>query len=149
MINALTSENYRFIKRVLILNSKQVFYPLKYGLEGRDITFDEDDALIVKPIIEDVKYPATVKIGDAGQLWEYKLEFSINSQDAVTSNQLYKLINKKVIVVLEHPEGRFIIGTNEFPLSYIFADDNSTNPATSNGFSVECRGNSYISKVSV
>jgi hypothetical protein len=33
MINALTSENYKDITKISILDAKVVFYPLKYVLE--------------------------------------------------------------------------------------------------------------------
>jgi hypothetical protein len=48
MINALTSENYKDITKISILDAKVVFYPLKYVLEKRDIAFDEDLAIIIK-----------------------------------------------------------------------------------------------------
>lgn len=149
MIPALNFENYKNITRISILNSRSIFYPIKFVLESRDIAFDENDALTVNPIFDDLKYPATVKLGDAGQLWEYVVQFSINNQSLITRTELQKLINQKVIIVLHHPEGRFIIGCNEFPLTFLFGDDNTTNPASSNGYSIECRGFSYISKVIV
>jgi hypothetical protein len=52
---------------------QRLFYPLKYVLEKRDIAFDEDLA-IIKLMPEDLKYPASVKMTDAGVLRDYKIE---------------------------------------------------------------------------
>lgn len=149
MITALSSENYKNITRVSILDSKAVFYPLKYVLQKRDITFDEDLALIIKLIPEDLKYPATSKMTDAGVLKDYKIEISINNQLPETEAQLERFVNKKVIVVLHHNFGKIILGCNEMPLEFLFNDDNSSNPQTDNGFTVTCRGNAYFLKVLV
>jgi hypothetical protein len=76
MINALTSENYKDITKISILDAKVVFYPLKYVLEKN---FDED-FFIIKLMPEDLKYPASVKMTDAGVLRDYKIEVAINNQ---------------------------------------------------------------------
>jgi hypothetical protein len=149
MINALTSENYKNITKISILDAKTVFYPLKYVLQKRDIAFDEDLAVVIKPMIEDVKYPSSSKMTDAGVLRDYKIEISINNQLPETIEQLERLVNRKVIVVLHHNYGKIIIGCNEMPLEYLFNDDNTTNPQGDNGFTVICRGNGYFLKVSV
>lgn len=149
MITALTSENYKNINKVSILDAKAVFYPLKYVLQKRDITFDEDLALVILPLPEDIKYPATSKMTDAGVLRDYKIEISINNQLPETEAQLERKVNRKVIVVLHHNYGKIIIGCNEMPLEFIYNDDNSTNPQADNGYTVSCRGNSYFSKVSI
>lgn len=149
MITALTSENYKNITRVSILDSKAVFYPLKFVLQKRDIIFDEDLALIIKPMPEDIKYPATSKMTDAGLLRDYKIEISINNQLPETEAQLESFTNKKVIVVLHHNFGKIILGCNEMPLEFLYNDDNSTNPQADNGFTVTCRGNAYFLKVLV
>jgi hypothetical protein len=149
MINALTSENYKNITKISILDAKTVFYPLKYVLQKRDIAFDEDLAVVIKPMIEDVKYPSSSKMTDAGVLRDYKIEISINNQLPETIEQLERLVNRKVIVVLHHNYGKIIIGCNDMPLEYLFNDDNTTNPQGDNGFTVICRGNAYFLKVSV
>lgn len=149
MINALTSENYKNITKVSILESKSVFYPLKYVLQKRDITFDEDLAVVISSLIpEDLKFPSTSKMTDAGMLKDYKIEISINNQNPLTIEGLENLHNRKVIVVLHHAAGRIILGCNEMPLEYLYNDDNTTNPQNDNGFTVTCRGNAYFLKVS-
>lgn len=149
MINATTPENYKNITKVSILNAKQVFYPLKYVLEKRDISFDEDLAVVIIPMPEDIKYPASSKMTDAGVLRDYKIEIAINNQLPDTETELARLDNQKVIVVLHHIDGKIIIGCNEMPLEYLYNDDNTTDPKNDNGFTVVCRGNSYFSKVSI
>ncbi|MBC7847244.1 MAG: hypothetical protein H7Y10_12205 [Flavobacterium sp.] len=149
MIHALTSENYKNINKVSILDAKDVFYPLKYVLQKRDIAFDEDLALVIIPLPEDIKYPATSKMTDAGMLKDYKIEISTNNQLPETEAQLEKKVNRKVIVVLHHNYGKIIIGCNEMPLEFLYNDDNSTNPQVDNGYTVSCRGNAYFLKVSL
>jgi hypothetical protein len=149
MIHALTSDDYKNITKVSILDAKSVFYPLKYVLEKRDISFDEDLALVIIPMIEDIKYPASSKMTDAGVLRDYKIEISINNQSPETEAQLEKKVNRKVIVVLHHRYGKIIIGCNEMPLEYLYNDDNTVNPQSDNGFTVTCRGNAYFLKVSI
>lgn len=149
MIHAITSDDYKIINKISILDAKSVFYPLKYVLEKRDISFDEDLALVIIPMIEDIKYPASSKMTDAGVLRDYKIEISINNQKPETEAQLEKLVNRKVIVVLHHNYGKIIIGCNEMPLEYLYNDDNTVNPQSDNGFTVTCRGNAYFLKVSI
>jgi hypothetical protein len=149
MIDASVSENYKMINKVSILDAKQVFYPMKYVLQKRDIVFDEDSALIIYPMVEDVKYPVSSKMTDSGVLRDCKVEISINNQLPSTEKQLEKFVNKKVIVVLHHNYGKIIIGCNEMPLDYIYNDDNTVNPQSDNGFTVICRGNAYFLKVSI
>ncbi|MEO8532841.1 MAG: hypothetical protein ABI441_03790 [Flavobacterium sp.] len=122
---------------------------MKYVLEKRDIAYDEDLATVITDLIpEDLKYPSTTKMTDAGMLKDYKVEVSINNQTQKTINQLENHHNQKVIVLLHHQEGKIIIGCNEMPLDYIYNDDNSTNPLSDNGFTVTCKGNAYFLKVS-
>lgn len=149
MIHAITSDDYKLINKISILDAKSVFYPLKYVLEKRDISFDEDLALVIIPMIEDIKYPATSKMTDAGVLRDYKIEISINNQSPETEAQLEKKVNRKVIVVLHHRYGKIIIGCNEMPLEFLYNDDNTVNPQSDNGFTVTCRGNAYFLKVSI
>jgi hypothetical protein len=149
MIHAITSDDYKIINKISILDAKSVFYPFKYVLEKRDISFDEDLALVIIPMIEDIKYPATSKMTDAGVLRDYKIEISINNQKPETEAQLEKLVNRKVIVVLHYNYGKIIIGCNEMPLEFLYNDDNTVNPQSDNGFTVTCRGNAYFLKVSM
>lgn len=147
MISNLTPEDYKFITKVSFLDAKKVFYPLRYALEKRDIKFDDDQALQIEIIPEDLKFPSGVKMADAGQLLNYKVEVTINNQTSETEEQLFNFLNKKVITVFHHKYGKIIIGCNEQPLQFLYTDDNSTSPSSTNGFTIECKGNSYFSKV--
>jgi hypothetical protein len=147
MIHALTSDNYKNITKITILDSKTVFYPLKYVLQKRDIAYDEDLAIVIKPMIEDLKYPSSSKMTDAGMLRDYKVEISINNQSSSTQEELEKMHNRKVIILFHHNEGKIIIGCNEMPLEYLYNDDNTVNPQSDNGFTISCRGNAYFLKV--
>lgn len=149
MITAITPDNYKNISKVSILDAKKVFYPLKYVLEKRDISFDEEIAVVIIPIPEDIKYPSSSKMTDSGLSRDYKIEISINNQLPETLERLELLDNRKVIVVLHHQFGKIIIGCNEMPLNYIYNDDNTTNPQGDNGFTVVCSGNAYFLKVSI
>lgn len=149
MIDALTSDDYKMITKISILDSRAVFYPLQYVLQKRDISFDEDLALVIKPMAEGVKYPSSSKMTDAGLIRDYKIEFSTNSQDPEVQERFEMMHNRKVIVVLHHKFGKIIIGCNEMPLDYLYDDDNTTNPQLDNGFTVTCRGNAYFLKVSL
>jgi len=149
MIDAQISDDYKNINRISILDAKKVFYPQAYVLQKRDIVFDDDDALVIIPILEDLKYPATTKLSDSGTIRDYKIDISVNNQKPETQAKFERFTNKKVIVVLHHPYGKIIIGCNEMPLSYLYSDDNTVNPAGDNGFSIQCRGNAYYLKVSL
>ncbi|MEN9907159.1 MAG: hypothetical protein RLZZ540_300 [Bacteroidota bacterium] len=149
MIDARVSGNYININSASILDAKKVFYPMKYVLEKRDIVFDDDLAVKIKLLPEDIKFPATSKLTDSGLLRDYKIEISINNQLPETIEKLESLQNRKVLVVLYHPYGKIIFGCNEMPLEYLFNDDNTVNPQQDNGFTVTCRGNAYFLKVSL
>jgi len=149
MINALTPENYKNITKATILDAKTVFYPMKYVLEKRDIVYDEDLAVEIKLLPEDIKYPSSSKMTDSGIIRNYKIELSINNQLPETERELESLQNRKVILVLHHPFGRIIFGCNEMPLDYLFDDENTVDPQKYNGFSVTCSGTAYFLKVSV
>lgn len=149
MIHAITSDDYKIINKISIVDAKSVFYPLKYVLEKRDISFDEDLALVIFPMIEDIKYPASSKMTDAGVLRDYKIEISINNQKPETEAELENKVNRKVIVILHHNYGKIILGCNEMPLEYLYNDDNTVNPQSDNGYTVTCRGNAYFLKVSI
>lgn len=149
MIYSSETENFKNITKISILDSRLVFYPLSYVLQKRDVIFDDELALIIKPLPEDIKFPGSAKMTDSGVTREYKVEISINNQLVVTEEKLQKFHHGKIIMVLHHPEGKIIIGCNEMPLDFIFVDDNTTNPASDNGFTIICRGTSYSLKVSL
>ena len=149
MIHALTSDNYKNITKVSILDAKAVFYPLKFVLQKKDISFNEDLSITIIPLAEEIKYPSISKLTDSGILRDCKFEISINNQSRDTTEKLEQFINKKVILVLHHKYGKIIIGCNEMPLTYTFDDDNTSSSQMDNGFSITCRGNSYFLKVSV
>lgn len=149
MITNNPSDSFKHITKVSILDSKKAFYPLRYALSKRNITINESECLTVMTLPEDVTYPSTVKTGDNGMLYDYKIGITVTNQDAITEEQLMKFLNKKVIVVLHHAAGRIIFGCNELPLQFIFNDDNATVPSATTGFSIDCRGVSYIPKVNL
>lgn len=149
MINALTPDNFKNIYKATILDARKVFYPLKYVLEKRDITYDEDLAVEIKLIAENIKYPSSSKMTDAGMLRSYKIDFDINNQSVVTETKLESLQNRKIILILHHPQGHIIFGCNEMPLQFLFDDDNSSSPQKDSGFLVSCTGNAYFLKVSL
>jgi hypothetical protein len=94
MINALTLKITKTSLKFLFW-MQRLFYPLKYVLEKRDIAFDEDLAIIIKLMPEDLKYPASVKMTDAGVLRDYKIEVAINNQHPETIDQLENLVIEK------------------------------------------------------
>lgn len=149
MIQAPITDNYKNITKVTILDSKKVFYPIRYVLQKRDIMYDDDLALEVELLPQDIKYPSSSKISDSGLLRFYKISFTINNQSNETELALENFQNKKVIIILHYPDGRMIFGCNEQPLDYIFDDENDINPQSNSGFSVTCSGNSYFLKVSL
>lgn len=150
MIRNMTPENYKNILKISIVPAKSVNYPLQYVLQKRNIVFDNDQALIICPLPEDLTYPSSSKMSDSGMFLNYKIGISITDQSELTEEQLMKFYNQKVIVVLHYNnEGRMIIGCNENPLMFMFEDDNSTNPAKNNGYNVECSGNTYFTKVNL
>ena len=147
MINNSNSESINFLKKISILDSKKVFYPLRSVLLKKDISFNDDDALIILPLPEDVKFPSTTKITDSGQLFNYKIDITITDQSPQTEEELMKLFNKKVIAVFHYDSGKVIFGCNENPLQFLFNDDNTTNPISTHGFSVVLSGTTYYLKV--
>lgn len=149
MITNIFSENYKNIDKISIIDSKKVFYNLQSVLQKRDINFDDEDALIICPLPEDIKYPSSSKIVDSGQLFSYKVDITITNQSSYTESQLYRYLNKKVILILHYREGKIIIGCNENPLQFLFDEDNSTNPTANNGYSVQLAGNTYYGKVNL
>lgn len=149
MINATTPDNYKNITKVSLLDAKAVFYPIKYVLEKRDISFDEDLAVEIKLLPEDVRYPSSSKMTDAGVIRNYKIDFNINNQLPETESKLQSLQNRPVILVLHHATGRMIFGCNEMPMQFLFDDENTIDPQKHSGFSVTCTGNTYFIKVSL
>jgi hypothetical protein len=149
MINAITHDDFKNITSVSILDARKVFYPMSYVLNKRDINFDDDQAVNIKLIPEDIKFPGSAKMTDAGQLRDYKVEISINNQSRETELELEALVNKKVILVFFHSYGKIILGCNEMPLNYIFSDENTSKPESDFGFTVICRGDAYFLKVSI
>lgn len=149
MIDATTSDNYKNINKVVILDNKKVFYPLKHQLQKRDISYDEDLAVIICPLPEDLKYPVASKVTDAGTIRDCKIEITINNQSSSTQDQLELMTNRKVIVILYYPEGKMIFGCNENPLEFLYNPDNSSKPQEDSGFTVLCRGNTYFTQVSL
>ena len=147
MITNQNQESFGPLKKISIIDSKKVFYPLQYVLQKRDISFNDDDALIIIPLPEDVKFPSSAKIIDSGMLFSYKVDITVTDQSTETENQITKLTNKKAIVVFHYHQKKIIIGCNENPLQFLFNDDNTTNPAADNGFSIILTGNTYYLKV--
>lgn len=149
MITNIFAENYKHITKVCILDARKVFYNMQCVLQKRDIFFDDDDALIIHPLPEDIKYPSSSKIVDSGHLFSYKSEITIINQDSYTESELARFLNKKVILVFYYKQGKIIIGCNENPLQFMFDEDNSSNPATNNGFTVIISGNTCYGKVNL
>lgn len=140
-------DDYKNITKISIINKKRVFYPLRYVLQERDIVIDENDCLTIFPLPEDIKFPSSNKGTDAGTIIDYKVEITVNNQSKLTRKEIFKYFNQKVIVVLHYSTGKIIIGCNELPLLFLCSEENTTNPAGTNGYSIECRGNAYFPKV--
>jgi hypothetical protein len=70
MINALT---LKITKTSLKILDAKVVLPIKICFRKARYCFDEDLA-IIKLMPEDLKYPASVKMTDAGVLRDYKIE---------------------------------------------------------------------------
>jgi hypothetical protein len=150
MILNTTLELYKNIDTIFIIKNKDVFYPLQHVLQKKNIVFDENSALAIKLLPEDMRYPANSKITDSGQITAYKLSLSITDQDKHTEEQLFDCINQKVIVVFKYLNaGRCVVGCNENPLFFLFEDDNASNPIQNHGFNVELTGNTYFTKVNL
>ncbi|MFN7013536.1 MAG: hypothetical protein ACK4ON_04595 [Bacteroidia bacterium] len=133
-----------------MIKAKDVLYPFQYVLQKRNIVFDEDFALIIKPLPDDVRYPANAKITDSGQLLTYKVSISINDQNCSNESELMNFINQKVILVFQYLNaGRTIIGCNENALQFLFEDDNASSASQSHGYNIECSGNTYFTKVNL
>ncbi|NRT11516.1 hypothetical protein [Flavobacterium sp. 14A] len=149
MIDATFTDNYKNVTKVTILDAKKVFYPLNYVLQKRNIIYDDDLAIEVSLLPENIKYPSSSKITDAGLIRAYKITFDINGQSPEHEAKLESYQNKKVIIVLHYTGGRMIFGCNEMPLDYSFDDENTADPQSYSGFSITCSGNSYYLKVSL
>lgn len=142
-------EIYKNITRITILNSKSTYYPLRYAFQKRGIRYDQgtDWVLELKLLPEDIEYPADVKDADAGPLLSYKIAFTVNNQAGITQDKLLPWQGRKVIALLHYATGYIIIGCNEMPMRLTLSDQNSSNPANTNGFIIECAGNALVPKV--
>lgn len=150
MINNQHPEFYKNIQKVSIIESKNVLYNLQSVLQKKNIFFDEDSALVIRPLPEDIRYPSNSKMTDGGMIVNYKISFSIIEQSIETEKKLQSYENKRVIVVLHYNNsGKIIIGCNENPLTFLYEDDNTSNPSMNNGFNIECSGNTYFTKVNL
>lgn len=147
MITNQNAQSFGTLKKISIIDSTKVFYPLQYVLQKKDISFNDDDALIILPLPEDVKFPSSAKVTDSGMLFSYKVDITVTDQSTHTEDQITKLTNKKAIVVFHYNQKKIIIGCNETPLQFLFNDDNTTNPEGDNGFSIILTGNTYYLKV--
>lgn len=147
MITNSNFENFRDLKKIAILNSKNVFYPFSSVLQKKDIIFNDADALIIFPLPEDVKFPSSSKNTDSGMLFNYKVDITVTDQKEHTEEQIVKFMNKKVIIVFFYENGKVIIGCNENPLQFLFNDDNSSVPTSDQGFSITVAGSTYFLKV--
>jgi hypothetical protein len=147
MITNREPSNTLLITKVAIIDFKKVVYNLQSVLQKKDISFDDDEALIILPMPEDVRFPSSTKITDAGTVWNYKVGISINNQSASTVDQLMAYLNKKVITVLYTKNEKIIIGCNEQPLSFLPEEDNTVRGDQFNGLSVSLSGNTYYNKV--
>lgn len=147
MIHASSSSDHLIIDKISIVDAKKVNYTNFHVLNRKPIHFDDADAVMIKPLPEDVKFPASSKLTDSGSLFNYKISISINNQSAGTHRQLESFLNKKVICVLHTNQGYIIIGVTEQPLTFLYEDDNTTSAASFNGFSVTLSGNTYYCKV--
>ena len=146
VITNMIPDNYKHFNKVSFIDRRKVFYPLRFALQHRDINFNEENSLTVLPMPEDVNFPASVKLNDSGTLWEYRVEVTINNQDPVTEKELTAYLNRKVIIVLHHNQGRVILGCNEMPLEFLYEDNNTTNPASVSGYTIQCAGKSLLPK---
>lgn len=147
MIDNNAEDPYKNITGISLIDAKKVFYPLRYALQKREINFDDQHSLYIKVFAEDISYPSTITTTDAGQLLDYSVSFDINNQAAATEQQLLEFINRKVIVVLHYTYGRIILGCNDMPLIFSFNENNTTSPAGTSGYAVECNGKAYTPKV--
>lgn len=150
MIHNNASDIYKNVEKIFIIKAKDVHYPFQYVLQKRNLVFDEDAALIIKPLPEDLRYPANSKITDSGQLTTYKVGISVSDQNCDTESEIMDFINQKVILVFKYLNaGRTIIGCNENPLQFLFEDDNAAGPTQNHGYNIECAGNTYFTKVNL
>lgn len=147
MITNSTPSDTLLITKVAIIDFKKVMYNLQSVLQKKDITFDDDDALIIIPLPEDVTFPSSSKITDAGTVWNYKVGIDINNQHPSTVDQVMNYLNKKVICVLYTLNEKIIIGCNEQPLSFLPEENNTVKPEAFHGLTVALSGNTYYNKV--
>jgi hypothetical protein len=147
MITNREPSNTLLITKVAIIDFKKVVYNLQSVLQKKDITFDDDEALIILPLPEDVRFPSSTKITDAGTVWNYKVGININNQAPATVEQVMAYLNRKVIAVLYTKNEKIIVGCNEQPLSFLPEEDNTVRGDQFNGLSISLSGNTYYNKV--
>lgn len=146
IINNIEEKYYNFSK-IVFLDSKKVFYPISHSLNKMRIEYEDDHALLVKVLAEDIDYPSSSKLNDSGQIFDYKIKVDIQNQHHTTQKHLLSFVNKKVIIVLDHPSGQVIIGCNEQPLRFSYSEINTTSPSLNNAYRIDCSGSTYFSKV--
>lgn len=150
MIHNSGSDIHKNIEKIFVIKAKDVHYPFQYVLQKRNLVFDENSALVIKPVPDDVRYPANAKITDSGQLFTYKVLISVTDQNCENDNELMNFLNQKVILVFKYLNaGRSIIGCNENPLQFLYEDDNASSASQSHGYNIECSGNTYFTKVNL
>jgi len=147
MITNHTASDTLLITKVAIIDFKKVMYNLQSVLQKKDISFDEDDSLIIIPLPEDVKFPSSTKISDAGTVWNYKISIDINNQHPNTVEQVMAYLNKKVICVIYTKNEKIIIGCNEQPLLFLPEENNTVKPEAFHGLTISLSGNTYYNKV--
>lgn len=148
MISNNTSEIFKNVYKIHIIKSKDVFYPLQHVLQKKNLVFDERSVLTIKPLPEDLRYPASSKLTDSGQTTTYKISLSVVDQEPQTEEQLMEYLNQNVILVFDYfNTGRCIIGCNENPLFILLEDNNASSALQDHGFSVEIAGTTYFAKV--
>lgn len=147
MISNSTPSDTLLITKVVIIDFKKVMYNLQSVLQKKDISFDDDDALIIIPLPEDVTFPSSSKITDAGTIWNYKIGIDINNQHPNTVEQVMAYLNKRVICVIYTLDQKIIIGCNEQPLSFLPEENNTVKPEAFHGLTVSLSGNTYYNKV--
>lgn len=149
MINNFPSDVFGLLEKISIVDNKKVFYPYSSVLQKKNIVFDDSDALVIKPLPEDVKFPSSPKIIDSGQLFSYKIDITIVDQLPQTETEIINWLNKRVICIFHFSNKKIIFGCNEQPLQFFFQDDNYILPTNDNGFSIVLSGNTYSLKVIV
>lgn len=138
---------YNNFDKITFINVNKVFYPLNHVLQNKDIFYEDAESLSFQILPDDVDYNSPTKLTDAGQIYDLRVKLDIYNQNKEITDALNSYINTKVIIVLHYATGRMIFGSNDHPLKFSFNPTDTTSPSGSNGYSIDCRGNSYFSKV--